>query len=401
MTNPYNVPMSSDGFYAGLPVLDHFPAVCDLANYTELPDDWQIIVADVENSTGAIQAGLYKAVNILGVSVITAVLNETKPLNVPYIFGGDGASLCIPSRLVPQARRALLATQAMAQQSFVLHLRVGIVPVNVIRKAGLRVLVARHRVSKHYVQAAFAGGGIEYAEGLIKDEYAGAAYRLQEPDPTAQADFSGLECRWEAVPSQHGETISLIVKALAQSIETQAVFYDEVIAKVREIYGDDDSCRPVYVDGLKFAYNPKQIRFEAAVRSYARSRVYYLRRLAQVIVQNLLGWVFMTFNMNVGAVPWGDYKRDLVVNTDFRKFDGVLRQVISGNPSQRERMTAWLEERHKKRECVYGIHSSPSAIFTCLISKRHGDHFHFVDGSKGGYAMAAAAMKEQLKSLSA
>ena len=391
--------MSSDSFYAGLPILDHFPGVCDLANYSELPDDWAIIVADVENSTGAIQAGLYKAVNILGVSVITAVLNETKPLAIPYIFGGDGASLCIPSHLVPRARSALLATKNMAQQSFVLHLRAGIVPVEVVRKAGLRVLVARHRVSKHYVQAAFAGGGIEYAEGLIKDEGAGVAYRLEQPDSSARADFSGLECRWEAVPSQHGETISLIVKALAPSIEAQALIYDQVIAKVREIYGDDDLCRPVYIDGLKFAFSPKNIRFEAKVRSFARSRLYYLRRIVQIWVQNILGWIFMTFRMHIGGVPWEDYKPDLVLNTDFKKFDGVLRQVISGTADQRERLRAYLEQRRLRKECVYGIHSSPSAIFTCLISKRHGDHFHFVDGSRGGYAMAAAEMKEQMKGI--
>ena len=45
---------------------------------------------------------------------------------------------------------------------------------------------------------------------------------------------------------------------------------------------------------------------------------------------------------------------------------------------------------------VGDVRDSTGAIFTCLITRRHGDHLHFVDGAEGGYAMAAAAMKAQL-----
>jgi len=271
------------------------------------------------------------------------------------------------------------------------------VQVNVVKQAGYQVLVARHRVSEHYVQAAFAGGGIEYAENLIKGPDTAANYCLSSQAGNAEADFSGLECRWESVPSQHGEIISLIVKALSPSIETAAAVYNDVIDTVRRIYGEDERCRPVYVGGLHTSYDLRKLRFETAVRSFAHGRLAYFRHLALILIQNVLGWVFMTFRLNVGGVPWGDYKPDLVVNTDFKKFDGVLREVLSGTPDQRARLIAYLEERRMKKECVYGIHSSPSALITCLISKRAGEHFHFVDGSEGGYAMAAAAMKEQLQ----
>lgn len=64
---------------------------------------------------GAIRSGLYKAVNILGVSVITAVVNVAKPLTIPYMFGGDGASLCIPPALVT----CLISPRAGAHFHFV------------------------------------------------------------------------------------------------------------------------------------------------------------------------------------------------------------------------------------------------------------------------------------------
>ena len=392
--------MAAEHFYSELPVLDDFSAITDLSNYTELPENWHIIIADIQNSTGAIQSGLYKAVNILGVSVITSILNIAKPLPIPYIFGGDGATLCIPDSLLSQARQALIATKILAHGEYNLRLRVGMVPVNVVHQAGRKVLITRHRVSKYYVQAAFAGGGIEFAESLIKNETAGVAYRLEEKGEAPVADFSGLECRWDNVPSKYGETISLIIKATASSMEKEAAIYNEIITKVRQIYGDDDICRPVYISGLKTTFEGRKLSHETNIRTFAQGKRAYIRYWLKIRIQNVLGWIFMTFRINVGGVPWGDYKSDLVSNTDFRKFDGVLRQVLSGTSEQRKELTAYLEDRFTKRECVYGIHSSSSALITCLISKRSGDHYHFVDGSDGGYAMAASAMKEKLKTLS-
>jgi hypothetical protein len=45
---------------------------------------------------------------------------------------------------------------------------------------------------------------------------------------------------------------------------------------------------------------------------------------------------------------------------------------------------------------VYGLHESKAAIMTCLIFTAGQDHAHFVDGSDGGYAMAAKALKKNL-----
>jgi len=73
--------------------------------------------------------------------------------------------------------------------------------------------------------------------------------------------------------------------------------------------------------------------------------------------------------------------------------------VISGSAEQRKKLSIYLEQRLQNGECVYGIHASDSALVTCMINNRSGEHFHFVDGSNGGYAMAALQMKKQLKAL--
>jgi hypothetical protein len=391
--------MAAEYFYQDLPVLDDFSAITDLSNYKKIPDDWQLIVADISDSTSAIRSGLYKAVNILGVSVITSIVNVARPLSIPYIFGGDGAILCIPPNLVPQASTALLATRIMANRYYGLNLRVGIIPIEIIHKAGLKVMVAKHRMSRYHIQAAFSGDGVEYAERLIKDEKAGAAYRLQATDDVPEADFSGLECRWDNVPSKHGEIIALIVKALATSIEAEAAIYKKIITRLQQIYGSDDVCRPVYSAGLRTTYDGSKLVHENRIRTFGQGKKSYILHWFKIRIQNALGWLFMTFGLRIGGTSWGDYKKDLVANTDFKKFDGVLRMVMSGTREQRLELTACLEQYYKNRTCVYGIHTSDSALITCLISKRSGYHYHFVDGAEGGYAMAAMAMKRQLKNL--
>lgn len=393
--------MSNENFYSKLPVLDDFTAVTDLRNYQPLPDDWWIIVADITNSTGAIRSGLYKAVNLLGVSVITSVVNLANPLLIPYIFGGDGAIMCIPPGLIEKSRAALLATITLAHETYGLDLRAGLIPIRTINRSEARILVARHRMSRHYIQTAFAGGGVEYAEQLLKDETAGAEYRLPNADVKSGADFSGLECRWDNVPSKHGEIIALIVKAIAPTLEQEARIYDEIIAKVREIYGDDESCRPVHIGGLHLTFDGGKLGHEARIRTFTRGLLARVRYWYKVRLQNALGWIFMGCGLNIGGTDWVQYKQDLILNTDFKKFDGMLRAVLSGAREQRWRLNQYLEARFDRKECVYGIHPSDSALITCLIRKRSGEHYHFVDGADGGYAMAAAALKDRLKELDA
>src|SRR5690606_32612437 len=62
-------------FTRSLPVRDDFAAVLDDALYRPLPAGWLIALTDVVDSRGAIAAGRYKAVNVAGVAMITAVMN--------------------------------------------------------------------------------------------------------------------------------------------------------------------------------------------------------------------------------------------------------------------------------------------------------------------------------------
>ncbi len=389
--------MGSTSFYADLPVLDDFLEVPHLRHYHELPSDWFVVVADVVGSTKAIENGQYRNVNTLGVSVITTVLNAVNPVEVPFVFGGDGATLCVPGSHVAQVEQALLAARMMGEKQFGLSLRVGTISVTDVVDAGHKVLVSRYRVSDHYVQAVFMGGGLQYAEEILKDPVRGERYRLADQEASPEGDFDGLECRWHDIPSPHGETVSLLVQASGETLSGNASTYREVLSKIHEIYGTHQECHPVNLDSLSLSLDRKKLSGEYLVRTFGKSRIVRSLYWVWLRVQVIIGKIVLSRGMKFDGVDWGVYKKQVVANTDYQKFDEMIREVLSGAPEQRRDLCEYLETRFQKGELVYGVHSSRSALMTCVIADRGGEHFHFVDGADGGYAMAAKGMKAQIK----
>lgn len=386
-------------FYAGLPVLTDFQDVGSLENYSPLPDDWHIALCDVRNSTAAVEAGRYKNVNTVGAAVITAMLNASQGLEIPFIFEGDGAMLCVPSQLLQAARDALLQSQRVAKSSFGLDLRIATLPLAQVRAAGHQVLVTRYRVSDHYIQAVFAGGGMAWADRYMKDPATAPLCAVDSSNAQAKGDFDGLECRWQDIPSRHGETVSVIVKALSTDPQEAARVYGEVTARVRRIYGQDEACHPVWPPNLSFSLNSMKLANEAGVRAADQGRLgqwLYIMK-ARVIVA--LGWFLMRFGIRTEKTDWGRYKQVLARNSDVRKVNDCFRQILAGNRQQREALTAWLEEEYARREVVFGMHVTDRAQMTCLVFDYSGRHLHFIDGADGGLFMAAKALKERMAKL--
>ncbi len=391
--------MSNSLFYAELPLLTEFADVARPDSCTPLPEDWHVVMCDVRNSTAAVEAGHYKHVNTVGAAIITAVLNTAGDIDIPFIFEGDGAMLCVPAQLLEAARGALLQTQALARKSFDLDLRIATLPMAQIRAAGLNIRVARYRVSEHYVQAVFAGGGMAYADRYMKDSATAALCEVRAGSTLAQGSFDGLECRWQDIPSRHGETVSVMVRALGHDDEAAALLYQQLVAKVREIYGADDACHPVFPPNLSITFDGARLGNEVGVRAMDRGALGQWAYLMKVRCIVLLGWFLMKFGVRTAATDWGGYKLSLARNADVRKFNDCFRQILAGTPAQREALTAWLDEGFVRGELVYGAHVTDRAQMTCLVFDYSGRHLHFIDGADGGLFMAAKAMKQRVATL--
>ena len=387
--------MASERFYAELPVITDFSAVTRAGSYAPLPGDWHVALCDVRNSTLAVQAGKYKNVNTLGAAAITAVLNAAGDLDIPFSFEGDGCVLCVPPRLLEDTRAALAKTQEIARDSFGLDLRIATVPVTRIHEAGYAIRVARFRVSEHYIQAVFAGGGIVYADSLIKDLAMSRPYLIEPGSIVPRGSHDGLECRWQDIPSRHGETVCLMVRALDPDAGRAAALYGEVIATVRELYGGDEACHPVALPGLSMSLSGERLGNEVGVRAAGRGPLGKWLALMRTRWIVALGWFLMKFGVRTAETDWGRYKETLVSNTDVRKFVDIYRQVLAGTGAQRSALNAWLEERYARGELIYGLHVTDRAHMTCLVFNYAGRHLHFIDGADGGFFLAARAFKER------
>jgi len=390
---------STTSFYDALPVFADFLDIANAERFSPLPDDWLVAATDVQGSTAAISAGKYKDVNVAGAASIISLLNIDRALGVPFVFGGDGATVCMPPAWKSRAISRLLGAVKMTREAFGLSLRAGVVPVSIIRSHGHDVCVARHRVSDNFVQAVFSGGGIEFVESFIKTPE-GLRYVLQEGDAPAEIDFSGLECRWNDVPSIHGEVVSLIVKAMVGNPEGGQI-YRNLITRIGEIYGSYSDSHPIQPSELRMRTTGPNLQREQRIRTFGRSTFSRLSYAVALKRKVIAGNLLIRLKRTTGGTDWGRYPKELAENTDCRKFSDIFRQVLSGNEAQRLQLDEYLRSCYEKGLLVYGLHTAPTALLTCLIFSYNGAHMHLVDGGNGGYALAAAALKERFKAITA
>ncbi|WP_420454614.1 DUF3095 domain-containing protein [Rubrivirga sp.] len=378
-------------FYARLPPVSRFDRLVDDAAYTPVPPDWTVVLTDVVGSTEAVQAGRYRDVNYVGAASISAVLNAADRADLPFVFGGDGATLVVPPEHLAAALASLAALQDHASVRLGLPLRVGAVPLAAVRAAGHQVAVARYQASETYAQALFRGTGLGWAERQVKDPATADRYASDAVPADADDPYAGLECRWQDVASPRGETVSLLVEAVG---EDRDATYRAVLVALGEIY-DDETAHPVALDRLRLSASPAKFGPEVRLRHPDRR----LRKRTELWARNLLGRFLIRFGIETAETDWERYPSLFRAATDYRKFDGVLRMVLAGGPEERARLEAVLEDLYQAGRLAYGLHVSDRAVLTCLVYERMGQQVHFVDGAGGGYTNAAVGFKERLKAL--
>jgi len=388
---------SSERYYHHIPSVKEYDEITDTAAYSEMPDDWYVIVTDIKDSTGAIEAGKYKTVNSLSASVIAAVKNAVKQEKFPFVFGGDGTSLCIHETHEPAVRKALAAIKAMARIEFGMVLRAGIVPVERIKRDGYRLLISKLRYSDNFEQALFQGGGIEYAEKLLKDEKESQNYEVADSGRIEDADITGLECRWDVVQAPKGVILNLLVKAVPTGQSDSNRIYEEVIFNISKITGDLKESHPVIRKNLRFTTGLMKLYTESKLRRAGKGAVVKSRYLLSVIKQVLFGVVLMSFKVRTSQTNWGNYKDDLIMHTDYLKFDDMIRTVLSCTENESVQIEAMLQNLFAEGKIIYGISKSDSSQLTCIVSKYEKEHFHLVDGTNGGYTKAAVQLKQRMR----
>lgn len=323
-----------------------FSLVLDPSVYEPLPDDWLIGITDVVDSTSAIKSGRYKDVNYTGVSVIAALGNAWGSFDFPFVFRGDGAAFALPPQGMMTAASALRQVASFARTSFDLDLRIGLLPVREIRDSGRDVRIARYAASENATYVMFAGGGLTWAEQQIKN----GRYLVKPGKRAAKPDLTGLTCEWAPIASQQGEILSLLVEPHEhKSHDAFAALAKRVLAVFDAGHGQSHP-----VPGDMAIPEDKQ--------------------------------------ESLGSRSWSE----IALNSDFRKYDDVLRLTLDCTPEQIAVVESILVAARARGEISYGLHRQSHALMTCLVpSGRPDSHLHFLDGMDGGYARAAEMMEAQ------
>jgi len=381
-------------FYKELPEIKDFSDILELEHYYEIPDDWLIVATDIRGSTEAIRDGKYRSVNMAGACAIAAICNEFSDLDIPFVFGGDGVTLAIPDVGRDHIMGLLKFCKQATKSVFGLELAAGCRLMGELRENGKEIKIGKFRLSEHVKQAIFWGSGVDYIEEVIK---------LPENDldkfSMVEADFNGLECRWNEIPSEKDEILSIIIKSVIEDENLRSRFYKDCFEKIEAIYGSADQYAPVKEHRMTLTSSPKMLRSETLIRSYPSNLFKKIIYFVKLCYLQFAGHCLMKNRVETKNTNWGNYKSDFVRNADFRKFSDGLKLVVSGTVDQRFELRSYLDDQNRKGTLVFGTHSSPASMTTCFVTDYQGQHIHFIDGTEGGYAAASVELKEQIKEL--
>lgn len=363
-----------------------FDRVVDPSVFAPVPNDRMLGLTDVVGSTKAIAAGRYKAINMAGVAAISAVMNALEGELFPFVFGGDGASFVVAEHHGARVREALAATAQWTLEQLGLELRTALVPVGDIRAAGFDVRLARFAASANVSYAMFSGGGVDWAERQMK-----AGRFLTPPAPPGtQPNLEGLSCRWSPIESQNGTIMNLIVR------EAPGAADGAFAAVVREIVNllerrEEGAGHPVSENRLHFRWPPTGLDLEARAGLPDRS---LRRRRLGLWVYTLLAYVGFRTGWHIGGFDPARYRRNVALNSDFRKYDDGLRMTVDCHEHTADEIEQLLADAEQAGTVRYGTHRQSAALMTCIVPSIHtDDHLHFLDGAAGGYAAAARRIK--------
>lgn len=384
--------MTLDETYSSLePFTDFTGNAFDHGFYTDIPDDWLVVIADIENSTDAVRAGQYESVNYVGAACITALNNALTDLDFPKVFGGDGAHAVVPPDHYVTVVEVLQQMTNWSAQQFNLHLITGIVPMQDVLKAGGHLSAGKLRSGTGVDIAMFRGNGLDLAEAMVKQDRA-SQYRLPAKQ-TDSPDLSNLSCRWSPIKPSRDHMLCIIVSTHPEFIGNADTVFSNVVNQINDIATlDSDETIPAASDKLAFKLRVSSIRKELA-----STRGTLWKKLPLVLGINLFGKTLFALRLRVGHFDAKRYQSEIATNSDYIKVAGSVKMVLDCSSLQADQIESLLEKRFQTQQLVYGLFRADQALMTCITPDiNSGNHIHYIDGTDGGLWHAASSLKQRI-----
>ncbi|TAI65845.1 hypothetical protein CWO89_11360 [Bradyrhizobium sp. Leo170] len=224
----------------------------------------------------------------------------------------------------------------------------------------------------------FAGGGLAWAERKLKQ----GDYSFPRAPVGVTADLTGLSCRFAPISAKNGVIFSLIVVPC----DDPTSFVELIQELLRTLRSDE-----LPVEGPLPAWTGDHL--DHAIKKGSR------KMPVAAWAAKCLRAILTRVGIPIGGFHEAQFRRELVENTDYRKFDDGLRMTVDCSSEFADVVDARLEEAQRRGACVFGTHRQSAANLTCFVpSPTRANHVHFVDGASGGYAFAAANLKRNVAS---
>jgi len=379
-------------FYHDLLESPDLPSAVEASRMRSLPPDWFVLKTDMISSTKSILQGKYKEVNSAAGLIVIAVANLVKGLKFPFIFGGDGVTICLHQSLQNQAIGIVAGVLQEIKSLFGFSFRLSVFPMEEIYWHNLTLKCGKIKVSEKYHQAILMGTAIDWMEQELKND--DSVFRIDlETVPKIRPNMNGFSCRWRDFPSPKDETLALIIRPRHDSL------WSEIFNALRGCLHSESAAHPLRIHGQRMASSYRQLRTEAIVMAGKERGLRFWISLGIIHFQMFLVKIIAGLGIRIRAgkknlekIPF-----DNVDSSDTRKIENSLYTVVAATRTERACLERVLTKLQQDGKIFWGMHISNRAMLTCLVQMELGDEVHFVDAADGGYALASQMLKRQMQ----
>lgn len=356
--------------------------------FTNVPPTWYVVVVDVENSTKAVDDGKHHQINLTATGAIISVLNtirkKRKNIELPYFFGGDGATFLLPSLMLNEVIIVLQNYSLHIQKNTNLFLRVGHISIRELLVQRTNIKVIKHQLTPQLTIPIVLGNGLKKAEEIIKRTF---VTQTETNFKKNLLDLEGMQCRWEQIsPVQLQKKVVCLLLDVADE-NLQSPIYKDVLNQMNLLFGAFNKRQPIKSNSLKLDFRLQKILEEMKI-SISNGNLFYVLKHW---LQTLFGKVYFKFSKEGKR-----YLNQIGQLSHTFMLDGTINTIFTAEQPQIDYFITYLNKLEVSGKIIYGIHVTHASVMSCYVLDRKTKHAHFVDGTEGGYTSAAKMFKTKL-----
>jgi len=360
-------------------------------DFKNVPESWYVIVVDIQNSTNAVKEGNHHQVNLTATGAIISVLNTIRKfqgnIEIPYFFGGDGATFIVPFSLLDKIVQVLDNYRIHIKRKTNLVLRVGQIHVKELVEKDVQLKIAKHQLTEKLSIPIVLGNGLKVAEHIIKSSF-------KEKNTTSfdesLLNLEGMECRWDEISpdKSQAKVVCLLLDATVEA--TQSDIYKQVLSQMEKDFGSFENRQPIKNTKLRLDANPKKVLEEMKISLVSNNWMYFLKSW----LKTNFGKIYLNLTSS-----GKQYLKQIGQLSHTFMLDGMINTVFTAEQSKIDNFIAFLDTLEADNKLIYGIHVTHASVMSCYVLDRRTTHSHFVDGTEGGYTSAAKMFKIKKKAV--